>query len=194
MRGYYYKTKTALHSSDLYVHSKNSITKKIIDQFLLDLKKTLEAVKYNEGYFNRKIERNLRLCTDSGLFECGGLWNNTKCSYNGEHIINPYRSREERLIFQTWNFDHKIELSRSIIPKILEAVDSIYRKEVICVYCEKNVSEGCIETDRYYLQIFTKENLKLVHIVCHCKSKHDAKSDIYTLCKKCYGMQNVSVG
>lgn len=194
MRGYFYKTKSALQSSDLYVHSKHKNSKVVIDQLLLDLRKTLELNTYNSVYFNRKVNEDLRLCNDVGLFECGGLWNNAKCAYDGDHAINPYRSKEERIIFQTWNLDHRIEISRTIIPKILEAIESICNKNVVCIYCDKNVSEGCIETDRYYLQLFTTENLKLVHIVCHCKSKHNANSDVYTVCKKCFGIQAMKGG
>ncbi|GBP77256.1 DNA fragmentation factor subunit beta [Eumeta japonica] len=113
MRGYYYKTKSALQSSDIYIHSKNGLGKVLIDQFLLDLRYSLENDKYNETYFNRKSDKALRLCLDNGLFKCAGLWNNNDCEYKGDHSINPYRSREERIIFQTWNLDHKIELSSS---------------------------------------------------------------------------------
>ncbi|XP_061713694.1 DNA fragmentation factor subunit beta isoform X1 [Cydia pomonella] len=183
MRGYFYKTKSALQASDLYIHSKNSRGKKIVDQFLADLRKLLETNKYNEDYFNRKAEKN-RLCNERGLFECGGLYNNTSCAYKDDHVINPYRSREERIIFQTWNLDHKIELSRSIIPQIVKAIEAVYSGQVTCVLCEHS-SDGTVEADRYYLQIFTRDNLKLVHIVCHYKGKHDAESGVYTLCKKC---------
>ncbi|XP_038212280.1 DNA fragmentation factor subunit beta [Zerene cesonia] len=185
MRGYYYKTKTALQSSELYTCSRNGHGKKLIDQFLLDLRKLLESSKYNEGYFNRKHEKEIRLCNESGLFECGGLWNNEKCAYENEHIINPYRSREERIIFQTWNMDHRIELSRAIIPQIIQAIDNIYKGDATCRTCLKDSLCYNIETDRYYLQIFTRENLKLVHIVCHYKGKHEAESGVYTICNKC---------
>ncbi|XP_072932212.1 DNA fragmentation factor subunit beta [Epargyreus clarus] len=191
MRGYYYKTKSALQSSELYVHSKSGRGKKLIDQFLLDLRKLLECRKYNEGYFNRKADRKLRLCKPSGEFECGGLWNTDKCVYVSEHVINPYRSREERIIFQTWNLDHRIELSRSIIPKILQAINALSNSDITCVSCEKISRQGAIDADRYFLQIFTKDNLKLVHIVCHYKGKHDAESDVYTLCQKCFGGQSI---
>ncbi|XP_049868821.1 DNA fragmentation factor subunit beta [Pectinophora gossypiella] len=186
MRSYYYKTKSALQSSDVYVHSCNGRGKKLIDQFLEDLRKILETHKYNDTYFNRKAEKHSRLCNESGLFKCGGLWSSDNCIYEGEHIINPYRSREERIIFQTWNLDHKIELSRSVIPKILEAIEGLYTGNIKCISCEKDFKQGTIETDRYYLQIFTKENLKLVHIVCHYKGKHDVESGVYTVCKKCF--------
>lgn len=185
MRGYFYKTKSALQSSDLYVHSKSGRGKKLIDQFLLDLRRILESNRYNEGYFNRKQHKDMRLCSDHGLFVCGGLWNRDKCNYDGDHLINPYRSREERIIFQTWNLDHKIELSRSIIPNILQAIEGLYNGDFYCVACEREQCNGCIETDRYYLQIFTRENLKLVHIVCHYKGKHDVASEVYTLCAAC---------
>lgn len=185
MRGYFYKTKTALQASDLYAHSKNNCGKKLIDQFLADLKGLLESSKYNVDYFNRKADKKLRLCNERGAFDCGGLWNSNTCTYSGEHVINPYRSREERIIFQTWNLDHKIELSRSIIPKILDAIESLYSGHIVCLLCENHSSHGGLETDRYYLQIFTRENLKLVHIVCHYKGRHDAESGVYTLCQKC---------
>lgn len=185
MRGYYYKTKTALKSSNFYVHSKNGRGKQLIDHFLIELQKKLESNNYNGSYFNRKDNSNFRLCSDSGLFQCGGLWNIDKCSYNGEHVINPYRSREERIIFQTWNLDHKIELSRTIIPSIFKAFEALQLGNSFCISCEENHSDGNIDTDRYYLQIFTRENLKLVHIVCHYKGRHDAISDVYTVCEAC---------
>ncbi|KAG6454744.1 DNA fragmentation factor subunit beta [Manduca sexta] len=187
MRGYYYKTKSALQSSDIYVYSKNVRGKKLIDQFLSELRKLLETNKYNETYFNRKAEQSSRLCDEKGEFRCGGPWNARNCTYEGEHIINPYRSREERIIFQTWNLDHKVELSRSIVPKILEALTSLYNGDIHCVSCDKYTKSGGIETDRYFLQIFTRENLKLVHIVCHYKGKHDAQSAVFTVCKDCFG-------
>ncbi|XP_068632115.1 DNA fragmentation factor subunit beta [Battus philenor] len=187
MRGYYYKTKTALKSSDLYVHSKNRAGKQIIDNFLRDLQKKLESDNYNDTYFNRKADKDMRFCCDDGLFECGGLWNNDKCTYGGEHSINPYRSREERIIFQTWNLDHNIELSRSIIPSINKALETLLKANCVCISCDNHGDS--IETDRYYLQIFTRENLKLVHIVCHYKGRHDTQSGIYIVCKKCSGQQ-----
>lgn len=189
MRGYLYKTKTALQSSDIYVQSKNGLGKKLIDQFLTDLRKILDSNKFNHGYFNRKEQS--RICSENGLFECGGLWDINKCAYEGDHLINPYRSREERIIFQTWNLDHKIELSRSIIPKIIEGIEMLYNGDIRCIVCEKRGKLGGLDTDRYYLQIFTRENLKLVHIVCHYKGKHAAESGVYTLCKNCTGNQSI---
>ncbi|KAL0892796.1 hypothetical protein ABMA27_014494 [Loxostege sticticalis] len=191
MKGYYYKTKSALQSSELNISSKNSRGKKLIDQFLVDLRKILESNKYNESYFNRKADQHARLCNENGLFECGGLWSNDKCVYEGDHVINPYRSREERIIFQTWNLDHKIELSRAIIPNILKAIEGLHNGDIKCITCESSVKQGAVEADRYYLQIFTRKNLKLVHIVCHHKGRHDADSGVYTVCKKCSRSQSI---
>ncbi|XP_028172805.1 DNA fragmentation factor subunit beta-like [Ostrinia furnacalis] len=191
MKGYYYKTKSALQASELYINTKSGRGKRLIDQFLVDLRKILESNKYNESYFNRKADQHARICNDSGLFECGGLWSKDTCSYEGDHVINPYRSREERIIFQTWNLDHKIELSRSIIPNILKAIEGLYNGDIKCITCEAAFKQGTVEADRYYIEIFTRENLKLVHIVCHYKGRHDANSDVYTVCKKCIRAQSI---
>lgn len=195
MRGYYYKTKSALQASELFTNSKKGYCKELINQFLSDLRNILESSKYNETYFNRKADEKMRICMKSGLFECGGLWNSSKCTYEGDHTINPYRSREERIIFQTWNLDHRIELSRSIIPNILQAVSDIMNGDVKCNNCNSQVSTGNISTDRYYLQIFTRDNLKLVHIVCHYKGKHDAESGVYIVCIDCSNTKrNIKLG
>lgn len=47
------------------------------------------------------------MCDQKGEFRCCGIWNAEKCSYGDRHKINPYRSREELILFSTWNFDHK---------------------------------------------------------------------------------------
>ncbi|XP_041978134.1 DNA fragmentation factor subunit beta [Aricia agestis] len=190
MRGYYYKTKTALQKSEIYTCSKNGKGKTLIDMFLLDLRKILEQNKYNDTYFNRKVKESERMCKSNGLFECGGLWDDNTCKF-ADHIINPYRSREERILFQTWNLDHKVELSRSIVPKILTSVQCILQGDIKCVTCQGDFHQGFIEIDRYYIQIFTRQNLKLVHIVCHDKSKHGADSAVYTLCQKCNSRKSI---
>lgn len=47
------------------------------------------------------------MCDRNGEFRCGGVWNADSCAYGERHRINPYRSREELILFSTWNFDHK---------------------------------------------------------------------------------------
>lgn len=49
----------------------------------------------------------IALCDHTGEFRCYGVWNEDKCSYSDKHKINPYRSKEELVLFSTWNFDHK---------------------------------------------------------------------------------------
>lgn len=53
-----------------------------------------------------KNER-VALCDSKGEFKCMGLWNAKECSYKGKHAINPYRSKEELILFSTWNLDHR---------------------------------------------------------------------------------------
>nr|XP_003700517.1 PREDICTED: DNA fragmentation factor subunit beta [Megachile rotundata] len=109
------------------------------------------------------VRRNERvscvaMCDHKGEFKCCGVWNAEKCSYGERHRINPYRSREELILFSTWNFDHKIERSRTLIPLLL-----------------KLTSQGIAsETDilDIYDNLFTMKNLRLVHIVCHDKGSH----------------------
>lgn len=151
MRGYFYKTKTALQASDLYAHSKNNCGKKLIDQFLADLKGLLESSKYNVDYFNRKADKKLRLCNERGAFDCGGLWNSNTCTYNGEHVINPYRSREERIIFQTWNLDHKIELSAPLYQRYLTQLKA-FTVDILFVFYARTTPAmvGWKQTDIIY--------------------------------------------
>ncbi len=47
------------------------------------------------------------LCDERGEFTCCGVWNQDKCAYEDDHKINPYRSKEELVLFSTWNLDHK---------------------------------------------------------------------------------------
>nr|XP_032524739.1 DNA fragmentation factor subunit beta isoform X2 [Danaus plexippus plexippus] len=53
MRGYYYKTKTALQSSQLYIHTKNGQSKKLIDLFLLELRRRLENKAAKKGLYSK---------------------------------------------------------------------------------------------------------------------------------------------
>ncbi|XP_015607908.1 DNA fragmentation factor subunit beta [Cephus cinctus] len=98
------------------------------------------------------------LCDSRGEFKCDGRWNLESCSYENKHKINPYNSREELILFSTWNLDHKIERSRTIIPSLLK----ISEKDTL----NKN------EVMEFYENLFTVKNLRLVHIVCHDKTTH----------------------
>ncbi|EPQ12735.1 DNA fragmentation factor subunit beta [Myotis brandtii] len=79
------------------------------------------------------------------------------------HSINPYGSRESRVLFSTWNLDHIIEKKRTVIPALAEAVGAQAGRQVDWEY--------------FYSLLFTCENLKLVHIACHKKTTHRLSCD-----------------
>nr|CAD7261019.1 unnamed protein product [Timema shepardi] len=108
-----------------------------------------------------------RLCDDKGEFQCQGRWDRPECLYNesSRHVINPYCSKEARVLFQIWNLDHRIERSRTVVPAILEAA-SISVQEHRMVNCSY-----------FFTLLFTLYNLKLVHIVCHDKGAHNVRCD-----------------
>ncbi|CAL7952337.1 unnamed protein product [Xylocopa violacea] len=106
----------------------------------------------------KEIRTCVALCDRMGEFRCCGAWNEDECSYGERHRINPYRSREELILFSTWNFDHKIERSRTIIPFLLKLASQGDTNET--------------ELFEIYDNLFTLKNLRLVHIVCHDKCSH----------------------
>lgn len=129
------------------------------------------------------------LCNQYGEFRCQGLWNREECSYN-DHTINPYASRENAILFQIWNLDHRIEISRSIIPSILETVQAFVASTGgarSMVRCERHRRRArSVSVMKYFLEIFTVDNLKFVHIVCHDKGVHDGRrSGGRVLCELC---------
>ncbi|KOC68920.1 DNA fragmentation factor subunit beta, partial [Habropoda laboriosa] len=161
IRGYLYKTIDQIKSSDTF--SKDPRARKQLLYAIAFFKMQLKEDHYLGHYFDRsrtKIEAEtlVALCDRKGEFRCNGVWNADKCAYGERHRINPYRSREELILFSTWNFDHKIERSRTLIPLLL------------------NLSSQGIanETDIFeiYENLFTVKNLRLVHIVCHDKGSH----------------------
>lgn len=103
-------------------------------------------------------KKQIAICDKRGEFKCEGRWNTDGCPYGDRHKINPYRSKEELALFSTWNLDHKIERSRTLIPTLLQ----LSRQETVN------------EQDIYdcYDNLFTVKNLRLVHVVCHDKGSH----------------------
>lgn len=148
-----------------------------------------KRIKLNvKSFFDDKksIERRLcvSLCNQSGAFRCQGQWNRDECAY-ADHAINPYASRENAILFQIWNLDHRIEIARSIIPSILETVQAFVAARG--GRCEKHKRRGrSVSVIKYFLEIFTVDNLKFVHIVCHDKGVHDGRrSNGHILCELC---------
>ncbi|XP_036390143.1 DNA fragmentation factor subunit beta [Megalops cyprinoides] len=128
----------------------------------------LKSAKYNGCYFDRKEGEMNRLCTREGWFSCQGAFDEDRCE--SLHSINPYGSRESRILFSTWNLDHRIEKKRTIIPTLAEAL--------------RNHKSSDIDVDYFYQLLFTRENLKLVHIVCHKKAAHDLQCDSRKIYRK----------
>ncbi|XP_010873668.2 DNA fragmentation factor subunit beta isoform X1 [Esox lucius] len=131
--------------------------RKIVECFVMQLK----SDKYNGCYFNRTEKEHERLCTKEGWFTCQGAFDQDECK--SLHSINPYGNRESRILFSTWNLDHRIEKKRTVLPALVEALH--------------NHKNSNINLDYFYNLLFTRENLKLVHIVCHKKGAHDLLCD-----------------
>lgn len=120
------------------------------------------------------------------------------------HSINPYSSRESRIIFSTWNLDHRLDdcgfwfwcvpnlsdiwsSSWSILTHAFKFYDVIHRlvfriekkRTIIPALLEalQNHQSSDINVDYFYQLLFTRENLKLVHIVCHKKGAHNLLCD-----------------
>ena len=76
-------------------------------------------------------------------------------SYTNYHLNCP----QARILFSTWNLDHQVERSRSVVPALVEAVRGRRRGAEV-------------NTEYFYQLLFTRANLRLVHIVCHDKQEH----------------------
>ncbi|KAL5281687.1 DFFB family protein [Megaselia abdita] len=112
------------------------------------------------------------LCNEDGDFYCQGSYSEGAgniCKY--QHVINPYASRENLILFQVWNLDHQIELTRSVIPSLVENVQLLLNTKLGKLKCTVHPAKNVIDVSvvEYFLEIFSLKNLKLVHIVCHEK-------------------------
>ncbi|XP_050424375.1 DNA fragmentation factor subunit beta [Adelges cooleyi] len=164
IRNYMYKTKADIKKSDIYLS--DSKQRHYLNEVLEKFTVLLNTNKYNGHYFDRSSDKCL--CDKLGTFLCEGAWNQNSCFYEQGtgHKINPYQSRESRIIFSTWNLDHWAERSRSVIPSLFKAST------------RATVGNKSINVNYFYNLLFTTNNLKLVHIVCHDKGQHDsAKCD-----------------
>jgi len=166
IRGYMNKTKDELTKSETYKNDHKC--RKKLNEALQQMNFQLKAEKYFSGYFDRSAASE-RLCDNVGNFKCRGRWDVSQCRYIGvaanNHMINPYASREARLVFSTWNFDHVVERSRSILPALLEAAK------------QASKNKCAINADYFYRLLYTTDNLKLVHIVCHDKGARNKECD-----------------
>lgn len=129
-----------------------------------------------------KVNYYVSLCDEHGDFLCHGIWCDDRCRYEN-HKINPYASRENVILFQMWNLDHQIEITRTVIPKILSDVCEIVNANAQCK--KHNRPAVMLSIMKYFMELFTMHNLRLVHIVCHDKGGHNLKSNGTILCDKC---------
>lgn len=146
------------------------------------MKLAIEKSLQNDG--NAIEKYRVALCNDRGDFSCMGLWNETTCKYEA-HIINPYVSRENMILFQVWNLDHQVEIRRTVLPSIVENLKRVIENEADAICKIHNRRGKKLSVITYFIELFTLGNLKLVHIVCHDKSIHDMISKGSIICDKC---------
>ncbi|XP_026277198.1 DNA fragmentation factor subunit beta [Frankliniella occidentalis] len=168
IRGYLYKSQDDIKKSSLYI--KDSKARAKLDATFNCFKTWLKKVCHFGCYFSRHYsshEGNMKsYCDGNGQFQCQGKWNEKNCLHidnavgNSKHFINPYESKEARIVFSTWNLDHRIERSRRIGPALLDAAKLAVQKN------------EAINALYFFTLLFTSANLKLVHIVCHDKGEH----------------------
>ncbi|XP_022666138.1 DNA fragmentation factor subunit beta-like isoform X2 [Varroa destructor] len=113
----------------------------------------LQQADFNGSYFQR--EHTEALCCSKGWFGCQGAFDKESCSYS--HCINPYARPEDYLMFSTWNLDHQVERSRSVVPSLRSALQE---------------RPHDINITYFYNLLFTRSNLRLVHVICHLKITH----------------------
>ncbi|KAI5713257.1 hypothetical protein M8J75_014934 [Diaphorina citri] len=159
IRGYLYKSRSDIRKSSPYESDEH--IRFIIESIFSEFSSLLKQDDCLGRYFDRSHEE--ALCDKRGEFLCRGAWNRESCDRLTLHRINPYQSREARIVFST------IERSRSIIPSILEASSLLATNQR---------PSSHFNHAYFYRLLFTTANLKLVHIVCHDKGEHKtAKCD-----------------
>lgn len=110
---YFYDAKEKIRNSRLY--AENAASRCLLDALMDEFMATLRRDEYFAYFFDRTCAERGAICDQNGVFVCQGLWNSECCAYAAgdasanEHRINPYSSREQRVVFTTWNLDHRYE-------------------------------------------------------------------------------------
>uniref|UniRef100_A0A034WHR1 DNAation factor subunit beta n=1 Tax=Bactrocera dorsalis TaxID=27457 RepID=A0A034WHR1_BACDO len=152
---------------------------------MLPNKRLRQVIKEYTARHKILDEWSVSLCTELGDFYCQGSYSDNGNCCALKHTINPYASRENLILFQVWNLDHQIELSRSILPALIENVrELVEHPQRKCTLHNKRVID--ISVLEYFLEIFSLKNLKLVHIVCHDKTQRANKSNGRLVCAQCH--------
>ncbi|XP_072334592.1 DNA fragmentation factor subunit beta isoform X3 [Scyliorhinus torazame] len=144
--------------------------RKLLQYFVEDSTENITAEnREDDQKWFEGLNSRFKTKSDYMRFSCGrrmrnylteGAFDEDRCSFI--HSINPYGSRENRIVFSTWNLDHGIEKKRTIIPTIVDTV-------------KPKIDDRMVE--HFYSLLFTLANLKLVHIVCHKKTEHKLSCD-----------------
>jgi len=173
IRGYLAKTKDFASSTKMPGKKVRVEFTNIIDQFQNELKERGYYGQIFDRFASEKESDVNKLCDDKGWFTCQGAFDMKDCER--VHRINPYASKDARVLFSTWNLDHRIEKSREILPRLLESI----------IECPKTKQ---VNWKYFFELLFTVQNLKLVDIRCHKKEKHTAcvvdRRKVYALRKK----------
>lgn len=183
IRGYFYKTREELTRC-------GDLPYRLVHLLMTDMHTRLKTNKYHGCYFDRRSASDCgddhmkSICDSSGTFTCQGRWDKEGCLYNPPHSINPYVSKETRIVFQTWNLDHQKERTRSVIPAIRDALR--HPAGTLEVGSPSEVTNiAFLDVRGIYNDLFTTRNLKLVHIICHDKGAHASlKSGSYLIYDK----------
>ena len=103
-----------------------------LQSILDDFYQELAANDYHSSYFSRHPRAVCdRFCDEGGWFSCEGLYNEDKCKHF--HTVNPYASYHDRLLFSTWNLDHRWEaiLTVSTVVTFLRDHSSMYTQSTV---------------------------------------------------------------
>ncbi|KAL0277856.1 UNVERIFIED_CONTAM: hypothetical protein PYX00_004989 [Menopon gallinae] len=174
IKGYFYKFLSDARKNSVYTHNPKS--RKELDGCIRYFKNKLQEDFYFGCFFDRRCAKasdevdkprlkpkrwrgedevpnglpkydRLSYCDSEGRFVCQGRWDTSECEFGFRHSINPYLDRESRILFSTWNFDHRIEKSRTVLPTLFEVVQN------------RRIGQE-VNYDYFYRLLFTNVNLK----------------------------------
>jgi len=83
----------------------DSSTKQSLHEVLSHFRAALKNCDYHASYFARSATSSDQFCDKDGWFACEGSYGEDTCTRH--HSINPYASRDARILFSTWNLDHQ---------------------------------------------------------------------------------------
>lgn len=93
-------------SSDNSIKKDVSLNLNSEDDSILQTKRIkLATIENNTSILENSLSvfplQTAAVCDSFGMFSCQGAWNRVCCIY-GDHVINPYISREYRILFQVY--------------------------------------------------------------------------------------------